>query len=97
MPLLCGLALRDNWRLAIGSSGAVAGAGGGNPARSSGGAGQGRAWGGPGVARGRFWEVGLGGEAAGDGRRRRTRVAAAVVRAPARWRLSERRERAGEL
>jgi hypothetical protein len=44
-----------------------------------------------------IWEVGPGGEAAGDGRRRRTRVAAAVVRAPARWRLSERRERAGEL
>jgi hypothetical protein len=46
-------------------------------------------------ALGPIWEVGPGGEVAGDGRRRRTQVAATVVRVPARWRLRGVGERNG--
>jgi hypothetical protein len=53
-PLLCGSALRKSSHLAMWPLGVVAGAAGGNPARSGGGAGRGRAWGGLGVHLARF-------------------------------------------
>jgi hypothetical protein len=55
--------------------------------------GEGRRRGRPGTGAGRsrgalgpIWEVEPGGEAAGGGRQRRTRVVAAAVRVPVRWR-----------
>jgi hypothetical protein len=54
MPLLCGLALKNSWRTAIGSFGWQPARWGNNPAKSGGRVGRGRARGGAGVARGRF-------------------------------------------
>jgi hypothetical protein len=69
--------------LAMWPLGAVAGAGGAIPARLAASAGRERAGGRSRGVLGPVWKVGRGGGAAGDGRRRQTRAAAAVACRPA--------------